>query len=94
MLGTQVKVKTIWGKTSLDIPEGTTHGKTFRLKNEGMPHLNKGGKGDHIIHIDLKIPNTLSSEHRKKLEEIAKDLHLSEEKENKENHEGFFGKFF
>ncbi len=91
MLGTTVKVKTVYGEQSLEIPAGTNHGKTFRLRNEGMPHLNKGGKGDHIVHIEIIIPERLSAEHRKKLEEIAKDLHLEEGAKQKD---GFFGQFF
>lgn len=90
LLGTEIIVKTIWGESTIKIPAGTSHGKTFRLRGEGMPRLNKGGKGDMIITIELQMPENLSSEHRKKLEEIAKDLQLTHHNEEG----GFWQKLF
>lgn len=90
MLGTKANITTIWGQSVLEVPAGTVHGKTFRIRGEGMPKLNKGGKGDHIVHIEITVPDSLSTSHKKMLEQIATDLNL----DHKSQDGGFFGKLF
>lgn len=89
LLGTEITVDTIYGSSTIKIPAGTEHGKKFRLNGEGMQKLGTNAKGDHIVEIQVEIPKKLSSNHRKKLEEIAKELEI-----NVSDKEGFFEKFF
>ena len=45
-LGIKVKVPTLDGETELKITDGCQTGKVFQLKNKGIPHLHKSGRGD------------------------------------------------
>ena len=44
-LGDEVEVPSLAGKTKIKIPAGSQTGKLFRLKGQGIAHLNKGGRG-------------------------------------------------
>jgi molecular chaperone DnaJ len=89
MLGTEAKVKTVHGTSKIKIPAGTNHGQTFKIKGKGMPKLRSNSKGNHIVHVSLDVPKSLSDKNREKLEEIAKDLNLEFS-----NKEGLFKKIF
>ncbi|MDI1320019.1 MAG: molecular chaperone DnaJ [bacterium] len=71
-LGGTIQVPTMAGKATLKIPAGTQSGTTFRLKGRGMPHLRGGAHGDQLIRVQVEVPDSLSSEQRKILEEFAR----------------------
>ena len=72
-LGTQIEVPTLDGKVRLKIPAGTQPGSVFRLKGKGLPDLRgHGGTGDELVRINVEIPERLSSEEKRLLEEFAK----------------------
>jgi molecular chaperone DnaJ len=71
-LGGNIHVPTMEGKASLKIPAGTQSGTTFRLKGRGMPHLRGGTHGDQLIRVQVEVPDSLTSEQRKILEEFAR----------------------
>jgi molecular chaperone DnaJ len=76
VLGGKIKVPTLNGKASLKIPKGTTSGKLFRLKGEGLPRLNFSGKGDEYVEVQIWTPEKVSSEEKellKRLEDISSD---------------------
>lgn len=56
VLGGKVTVATIDGKLSLNIPEGTSSGKVFRLKGKGLPKK-AGGYGDLLVLTSLQLPD-------------------------------------
>lgn len=56
VLGTSVEVETLHGKEKLKIPSGTRPGETFRLRGKGIKHLSSERLGDHVIHVDLRVP--------------------------------------
>jgi len=70
-LGDEFEVPTIWGKSTLRIPEGTESGSTFRLKGEGMPDLKNGRRGDQIVLVNVDVPKKLTARQRELLEELA-----------------------
>ncbi|MFA6289319.1 MAG: molecular chaperone DnaJ [Opitutaceae bacterium] len=70
-LGGALEVPTLFGKASLKIPAGTQSGTTFRLKGKGMPGL-RGGAGDQLVRVQVEVPQSLTSEQRKILEEYAR----------------------
>ena len=39
MLGTEVRVPTLYGDVKLDIPAGTQPGAPFKIKGKGLPRL-------------------------------------------------------
>ena len=71
-LGANVEVPTLEGTERLKIPRGTQHGKIFRLKGKGIPHLRGFGRGDQIIQTIIQIPTDLSRKEEKLLQEFAK----------------------
>jgi molecular chaperone DnaJ len=71
-LGGTIHVPTMEGKASLKIPAGTQSGTTFRLKGRGMPHLRGGTHGDELIRVQVEVPDNLTSEQRRILEEFAR----------------------
>ena len=73
-LGGDVNVETIDGHESLKIPAGTQPNQVFRLRNKGVPFLDGTGRGDHYVHVIVRIPANLTDEQRTLLEQLA-DLH-------------------
>ncbi|MBP8960648.1 DnaJ domain-containing protein [Patescibacteria group bacterium] len=60
------------GKAKLKIPQGTQHGTQIRVRGKGMPKLGGSGKGDLIVEVRVKIPQRLSREQRRVLEEYRR----------------------
>ncbi len=71
-LGMQIDVPTLDGKVPLKIPAGTQPGKVFRIKGKGVPDLRTRTTGDELIRVNVEIPDHLSSNEKKLLEEFAK----------------------
>ncbi|PXA05512.1 molecular chaperone DnaJ [Coraliomargarita sinensis] len=70
-LGGSIDVPTLFGKGNLKIPPGTQSGTTFRLRDQGIPALRGGRKGDLLIRVQVEVPTKLNSEQKAKLEEYA-----------------------
>lgn len=69
-LGTTVSIKTLGGKkVSLKIPPGTSAGKRFRVRGQGIDK--DGKKGDLIVEATITVPEDLSEEQRQKMKEFA-----------------------
>lgn len=71
-LGGSIEVPTLSGKASLKIPAGTQSGTTFRLRDRGMPSLRGGRHGDELIRVHVEVPQSLSAEQRRILEDFAR----------------------
>ncbi len=69
-LGGKVEVLTLGGKAEIDIPEGTQHGKTFRLRGKGVKGLRSSYPGDLYCHVTLETPIKLTDRQRKLLQEL------------------------
>ena len=70
-LGGSISVPTLFGKGSLKIPAGTQTGTTFRLKEQGIPALRGGRKGDLLIRVQVEVPTKLNAQQTAKLEDYA-----------------------
>lgn len=71
-LGGTIEVPTLFGKASLKIPPGTQSGTTFRLREKGMPSLrSRGEHGDQLVRVHVEVPQSLTAEQRKLLEQFA-----------------------
>ena len=77
-LGDELEISTLDGPAVLKVPDGTQSGKTFKLKNKGVPHLNASGKGDLIVEVRVQTPTKLSKQQR----DLLKQLGDTMEKEN------------
>lgn len=89
VLGTEIKVPTLKEDMKIKIPSGTQSGTIFRIKNEGIQHLNSYSKGDLYIKANIKTPSRLSSKEKKLYQDLAK---LNKEKVNFKK--GFFEELF
>ena len=70
-LGDTVEIPTLRGRAELHIPAGTQNGKVFRLRNQGLPHFEGGGRGDQLVRVFIEVPKKLSERQKELLEEFA-----------------------
>jgi molecular chaperone DnaJ len=70
-LGGDLSVETIDGSEPLKIPSGTQPNQVFRLRGKGVPFIDGSGRGDHYVHVGVRIPQSLSQEQRELLEQLA-----------------------
>ncbi|MFN0185207.1 MAG: molecular chaperone DnaJ [Aquabacterium sp.] len=69
-LGGAIEVPTLGGKAEIELPEGTQHGKTFRLRGKGIKGLRSSYPGDLYCHVSLETPVKLTEHQRKLLKEL------------------------
>lgn len=72
-LGTEIEIPTINGKAILKIPQGTQPGTLLRMKNKGMPFINKSNRGDQYVKVVVEIPKNLSRNQKKLLQDFEKE---------------------
>lgn len=78
-LGDDVAIPTLDGEEMLTIPPGTQAGKVFRLRNKGVPRLDRSGRGhvgrgdQHVI-IQVAIPTKLTDEQKELFQKLSKSL--------------------
>ncbi len=71
MLGGTLEVEGLYeGTEALQVPAGTQHGDTVRIKKRGLPRTGRGGHGDLIVHLAVETPERLSRKEKKLLEEL------------------------
>jgi len=76
-LGTDVNIPNLsGGEYKIKVPGGTSPGKIFRLQGKGIPEFNGFINGDILVKVSIKVPQTVTSEQRNKLEELDKALSL------------------
>ncbi len=61
-------------ETTLHIPPGTQSGKVIRLSNMGMPRLQRNGRGDLLVVVQVAIPQKLTEAQRRLFQELAPTL--------------------
>jgi molecular chaperone DnaJ len=89
VLGDEIEVPTLFGKSKLTIPGGIQSGKILRMRGKGIPHLNGSGNGDQLVRISVYIPSRLNEEEKR----IFKQLMTSKNFFPSGDHEkGFFKK--
>jgi molecular chaperone DnaJ len=88
-LGTEIEVPTIdGGKAKVKIPAGTQNGKQLRLREKGMPNLRSENIGDLYLEINVIVPENLSKDQKKLLEEFKR----TEDSNNTSEIKNFFNK--
>lgn len=70
-LGAEVQTDTVEGTESLKVPAGTQPNQVFRLRGKGVQFLQGAGRGDHYVHVIVRIPTTLSDDQRELLERLS-----------------------
>ena len=69
-LGGHIEVPTLGGKAEIELPEGTQHGKTFRLRGKGIKGIRSSYPGDLYCHVTVETPVKLTEHQRKLLQEL------------------------
>jgi molecular chaperone DnaJ len=89
-LGAPIEIPTIDGKVKIKIEPGTQPGKILRLKGKGLPDVNRYGKGDLLVKINVWIPKKLTAEEETLIEKMAQSPNF--EPNPDQNDKSFFEK--
>jgi molecular chaperone DnaJ len=87
-LGGELEVPTLDGAVSVKIPAGTQTGTTLRVRGRGMKVMGREQFGDLYVHVQVAVPNKLTTEQKEKLKAFADALGDN----NSPLHESFFEK--
>jgi len=76
-IGGSIEVPTLGGKAEIELPEGTQHGKTFRLRGKGIKGVRSSYPGDLYCHISVETPIKITEHQRKLLKELDESFRKS-----------------
>jgi molecular chaperone DnaJ len=71
-LGAEIEIQTLDGVERVRIEAGTESGELIRLRGKGVPNLNRRGRGDLFVTVHVTVPDDLSRDQRRLLEQLAK----------------------
>lgn len=94
ILGGFAEIPTIDGRAKVTIDPGTQPGKVLRLRGKGLPTLNSYGKGDIVVNISIYIPEALSKDEKKVIEDFRKSENFRPSESIKEKIFRRFKNFF
>ena len=94
ILGGFAEIPTIDGRAKVTIDPGTQPGKVLRLRGKGLPTLNGYGKGDIVVNISIYIPEALSKDEKKVIENFRKSENFRPSESIKEKIFRRFKNFF
>ena len=66
--GATLTVPTLAGDTELELEPGTQPGEVRVLRGKGMPSLQRSGRGDHRVLVNVVVPHRLTDEQRELLD--------------------------
>jgi molecular chaperone DnaJ len=70
-LGTVMGIDTFDGAQDVEVRAGTHSGSTVKLKGLGVGRLQRAGRGDLLVHLDIQTPTDLSDEQTELLRQLA-----------------------
>ncbi len=70
-LGATLVLDTLDGPQEIDIRPGTQPGEATTLRGLGVSHLRAAGRGDLVVHLDVRTPTRLDPEQEALLREFA-----------------------
>ncbi len=70
--GAEVEVPTLDGTKTLRVKPGTRHGTLTRLRGEGPPKLDGGGRGDIHYRFVIELPQSLNREQQEAVDDLAR----------------------
>lgn len=92
-LGATLTVETFDGPTEVDLKPGSQPQDTIALRDQGVTHLRGTGRGDLIVHLDVRVPTKLDDAQRDLLARFAEERGESRpEGRLAPANNGFFGK--
>lgn len=95
VLGGQVQIPTLTGDVKITITPGTQPGKVLRMRGKGLPRIDQYGRnygvGDLLINVGVYIPEKLSKDERKLIEQLQNSPNIAPGSADKKN---FFRNLF
>jgi len=74
LLGTSVKIPTPFGpEVDITVPPAIQNGEKRVIRGKGMPPVNQEGRGDLIVHFEIKVPTNLTPAQKQLIEEFKKE---------------------
>ena len=67
-LGAKIKIPTLTSERTIQVFPGTQNGTVLRLRGEGINHSQ--GRGDELVHINVRVPEKLSPRERELIEAL------------------------
>lgn len=92
VMGGDIEVPTLTGRSRVKIEPGTMPGKILRMKEKGIQHLNSHGKGDQLIRVQVWVPTKLNAREKELLKELSSSEHIVPSEEEKNANKSFFEK--
>lgn len=83
-LGGQVEIPTLEGRVRINIAAGTQPGKILRLKGKGLP-TKEGLVGDLLVQVLVYVPEHLSADDRKAIEQLAESPNCDPNEEKRQS---------
>ena len=71
-LGSTITIPTLDGPAEVRIPPGIQSGAVLTLRGKGIPHLSARGRGDLLVRVRVWIPQKLTAEERRLIEELGR----------------------
>ena len=75
-LGAEIEVPTLTGASLLKVQAGTQSGTLLRMRDKGIQHLNRSGKGDQIVRVQVVTPTKLNKQEKALLQDLASQDHF------------------
>lgn len=95
ILGGQIQIPTLSGEARITITPGTQPGKVLRMRGKGLPRIDQYGRtygtGDLLINVGVYIPERLSKDERKLIEQLQDSPNIVPGSADKKN---FFQNLF
>lgn len=80
VLGGEIDVETVHGKSKIKIPPATEDGAVFKISGKGSTNLGNGAIGDHLVKIKVEIPNKLSKKEKELYLQLAEESGIDTKK--------------
>ncbi len=71
-LGTTLTLATLDGDEQITVRPGTQPGTVITLRARGVPQLSRSGRGDLLVHVEVRTPTGLDGEQERLLRDLAK----------------------
>lgn len=91
-LGDEIEIPTVRGTASLKVPAGIQSGQFVRLRGEGLPDLEGGGRGSQLVRIAVWTPDKLGPEEERLLKELRDVEQQPPEQLDRKEHRGFWSR--
>ena len=79
-LGADILIQTLDNKkVKMKIPAGTNSGQVFKLKGSGATHINRSGRGDLFVIVNIDVSAKLTSEEKRLFNELKKVMPSNDE---------------